>query len=428
MHRTVLEFCQRVLTEDLITGKAVLEVGSYNHNGTVRPHCESLNPARYWGVDAAEGDGVDQVANCEQLTSHVGEDWDVVICTELLEHVQDWRSCFLELAQALKPGGTLLITTRSPGYGYHPYPEDHWRYTPDDLRRVCRVLDLVPTVLMDDPGPFGVFLMARKPMTWRPQPERLAKITMSGVEPEQSAAKLNGHTVNGQKLVVAFPLYVHLEPRFFMSWLQVDTSNVVWKTAVDGSMDLPMKMESIVNEAYRNAPDFDRLIIVEQDMIIPPDGLARMAQYQPEHDIVGSVFFKHEFPHHVMAWMQVDSPAYSPLTKDVVKTMVDNPALYEVDAVAMGFTAISRRVFDEWDRSVPMWTPAPPLNGHDLHFCNEAKKQGFKVWLDSGIGCGHLTNVPIGYEHSQAALEKVEPMTWQQARECGMDTERLEVM
>ena len=175
---------------------------------------------------------------------------------------------------------------------------------------------------------------------------------------------------------------------------------------------LPMAMHTLINEAFEKCPDFDRLVIMEHDMIPPVDAFERIGQYGDEHDIVGTMYFKHEWPHHVMAWMQVKPPYYSPLTAAVTRQMVETPALYEVDAVAMGFTAIRRQVFEGWDRGVPMWDPVAPLVGHDLHFCNEAKKQGFKVWVDSGIGCGHLTTMPIGYGHSQQALEADPPPRW----------------
>jgi hypothetical protein len=178
-------------------------------------------------------------------------------------------------------------------------------------------------------------------------------------------------------------------------------------------------MRSLVAMAFDMfGDDWDRLVVFEHDMIPPLEAFNRIAQYRPEHDIVGTMYFKHHWPHHVMAWMQMAPPQFSPLTAEVVRTMYDNQALYEVDGVAMGFTSIARRVFEEWDPNVPMWDPIPPLVGHDLHFCNEAKKQGFKVWLDSGIGCGHLTLMPVGYQHSQEALAEDDSLkTWEQAME-----------
>jgi hypothetical protein len=214
-----------------------------------------------------------------------------------------------------------------------------------------------------------------------------------------------------QKIVVAFPLYRQVPVSWFFTWLKMSKLNVAAVVGTE-AMYLPMAMAELVNQAFKECPDFDRLVIFEHDMLPPLDGLDRIATYRDEHDIVGCTYFKHDWPHHVMAWMKVQPPFYSPLTAEVVKEMVDTPALYEVDAVAMGFTAIRREVFERWDRQVPMWDPTPPLVGHDLHFCNEAKKQGFKVWVDSGIGCGHLTLVPIGYGHSQEALALSEPPRW----------------
>lgn len=226
-----------------------------------------------------------------------------------------------------------------------------------------------------------------------------------------------------QKLVIAMPLYQHISTAFFFNWLQMDKTHVASVVATDGSMYLPQKMETLVAKAFEQCPDFDRLVVLEQDMIPPLDAFTRIAQYGYEHDIVGSTYFKHEPPHHVMAWMQVDKPRFSPLTREVVRTMVDHPALYEVDGVAMGLTTIARHVLEDWNPDVPMWVPTPPMVGHDLHFCNEAKKpqhgpdanRAFKIFLDSGIGCAHLTTMPIGYPHFLEALSENEPETWAEA-------------
>lgn len=220
-----------------------------------------------------------------------------------------------------------------------------------------------------------------------------------------------GGEIDGQKIVVAWPLYRQVPVAWLFQWTKMDKSHVAAVVGTE-AMYIELAMNQLVDAAYAECPDFDRLVVMEHDMIPPLNAFERIAQYRDEHDIVGTMYFKHDWPHHVMAWMQVQAPYYSPLTAEVTKTMIDTPALYEVDAVAMGFTAIRREVFEKWDRSVSMWKPTPPLVGHDLHFCNEAKKQGFKVWVDSGIGSGHLTLVPIGYPHSQEALAIAQPKRW----------------
>src|SRR5262245_791858 len=111
-----------------IAGKRVLEVGSrivQSPDLTLRPHLVSLRPSLLLGVDAEPGQGVDRVVDAGALVDTFGPGaFDTVVCTEVVEHVRDWRSVFTNLKGVLRPGGVLLLTTRSPGFPYHGWPHD----------------------------------------------------------------------------------------------------------------------------------------------------------------------------------------------------------------------------------------------------------------------------------------------------------------
>lgn len=190
MHQSVHDYVHRVIEVDVVLGRSVLEVGSFNVNGSVRPYVESLGAAKYLGVDKRTGPGVDLAVDCEELTATVGDDWDVVISTEMLEHVENWRECMIQLACAVKPGGRLLLTTRSPGFPRHGYdlPEeidprkihDHWRYTVADMTAIMTALDLV-AIVEEDPLEPGVFVFAFKPFSWLPDLPALHNIAVAGL-------------------------------------------------------------------------------------------------------------------------------------------------------------------------------------------------------------------------------------------------------
>lgn len=168
MHESVLDWFEETLTADDVKGRQVLEVGSYDVNGSVRPLLEGYDPASYLGVDRVAGPGVDLVVDAEELTESLGVDCcDVLVSTEMLEHCSDWRQCVREIVAALRPGGLLMLTTRSVGFMWH-CPPDCWRYTPHALQSVFGPAhaDLELEVLCQDPQAPGVFLRSRKPIRW----------------------------------------------------------------------------------------------------------------------------------------------------------------------------------------------------------------------------------------------------------------------
>ena len=157
-----VSFAQASLQEEEVRGKTVLEVGSCDFNGSVRNVVSLWQPLKYVGVDLCPGPGVDEVCDVGDLVRRFGAgSMDLVVSTELLEHVAKWRVAVSNLKRVLKPGGTLLITTRSLGFGYHGYPFDFWRFEVEDMRVVF--CDLHIEILEKDPVCPGVFLKARKP-------------------------------------------------------------------------------------------------------------------------------------------------------------------------------------------------------------------------------------------------------------------------
>jgi len=146
-----------------VAQKRIIEIGSCDHlTGTVRAVYETWNPREYVGTDMAPGPGVDLVVDVSKLLERFGPaSFDVVVTTETFEHIRDWRAAVHNIKGVLRPGGILIVTTRSRGFPFHYFPGDYWRYELNDFREIFA--DLSIENLLSDPQEPGVFVRARKP-------------------------------------------------------------------------------------------------------------------------------------------------------------------------------------------------------------------------------------------------------------------------
>ncbi len=106
----------------------ILDVGSYDVNGTLRPVAPAGAP--YTGIDLSAGPGVDLVLEDARRYPFPNDSFDLVVSTSCFEHDPMFWVSFLEMNRVLRPGGHMYINAPSNG-GYHAYPRDNWRFYPD---------------------------------------------------------------------------------------------------------------------------------------------------------------------------------------------------------------------------------------------------------------------------------------------------------
>lgn len=159
MHKAVAAWVEGiVLAEGLDDPELfVVELGSYDVNGSVR----HLFGPDYLGIDMRPGPGVDRVAQVWD-TGVSPASVDVVVSTEMLEHCERPQDAFDEIHRILKPGGCLLLTTRSPGYPPHDYPSDYYRFTVIDLQEWFAYAGVLWLDASEDPEAPGAFCYGRK--------------------------------------------------------------------------------------------------------------------------------------------------------------------------------------------------------------------------------------------------------------------------
>ncbi len=161
----MLEFFIDNIKDEDFNSKRIVEVGSKYVNGSIQPIIKKYyHPKEYFGVDISPGKMVDLVLSVEELPNYFGADsFDTVISTEMIEHIKDWRLAINAMKTILKPNGTIFLTTRSKGFGYHGYHYDFWRYEVEDLEKIFSDFKIIS--LKKDKNAPGVFLKAQKNRT-----------------------------------------------------------------------------------------------------------------------------------------------------------------------------------------------------------------------------------------------------------------------
>jgi SAM-dependent methyltransferase len=90
--------------------------------------------SEYVGVDVVAHPAADLVGSVEALPVDDAT-FDVVLCTQVLEHCDDPARAVAELRRVTAPGGRVLASTHGVQV-YHPSPQDYWRWTHAGLRRL----------------------------------------------------------------------------------------------------------------------------------------------------------------------------------------------------------------------------------------------------------------------------------------------------
>lgn len=160
-----------------------------------------------------------------------------------------------------------------------------------------------------------------------------------------------------------------------------------WSTA--GEIFVPFAREELAKTALNFGCDY--LFMIDDDQLADPDLVFSLAKHNV--DIVGALTFTRNPPHNPVIYETVEGydpsskARYGPFTRQV-KSYPRN-RLVECDAIGFGCVLINTRVL----KALPQpWFMGSHGTGEDIHFCLEAKKRGFRVFMDTAQKMGHLGN------------------------------------
>jgi hypothetical protein len=195
----------------------------------------------------------------------------------------------------------------------------------------------------------------------------------------------------------------HLTAAAAMSLLMIDFSWVPKGQNVQRSIITGGILTMQRNEAVQRMQG-DWLLFIDDDMVFEPDAVKQLVEVQREHDldIVGGLCFRRQPPHQPTLYMR-EGPTSGGY--NFLERWDDGPV--EVDATGLAFCLITRRAF-ETIAGTPMpsfderASTRPPsffgwnnILGEDLQFCQDAKKHGLKIWVDTRIEIGHVSEFTV---------------------------------
>ena len=147
---------------------------------------------------------------------------------------------------------------------------------------------------------------------------------------------------------------------------------------------------------YAIQNDFDYVLWLDSDMVMPKDTIARF-----QHDLeitdapmITGVYVKRYFPTAPVLYKEISEPIRKPdgtIEKNIV-TYDDFPRdkLFTVDGCGFGCCITSTKLLKEvWDKFGPAFHPYP-WAGEDISFCHRVNQLGYRICCDPDVSCGHI--------------------------------------
>ena len=156
-------------------------------------------------------------------------------------------------------------------------------------------------------------------------------------------------------------------------------------------------------DARRIALDrnYDALLTVESDMVVPPDALERLAAV--ETDVAYGLYAMRTGAHHWNIATHVDRFEIVPMSANPLDAKERWGMIVECDGVGLGCTLIRRHVLEKV--AFRFYKGA-----HTDHlFAVDVKTAGFTQAADTSVTCGHIVGTQVVYPTNTGCLWRMQP-------------------
>lgn len=136
----------------------------------------------------------------------------------------------------------------------------------------------------------------------------------------------------------------------------------------------------------------DYILWLDSDMVFQPDTLERMMAVLDEHeeiDILSGLYFRRATPFTPVAFDKLDVGDNGMLEFEDLAEIPDG--LKEIAGCGFGCVLMRTQcLYDIAGKYGGVWFSPMANAGEDCAFCIRARDEGFRIWLDPSIECGHM--------------------------------------
>ena len=193
-----------------------------------------------------------------------------------------------------------------------------------------------------------------------------------------------------------------------ISWVMLDRSSWLGKDEYINQYIIQGHVLTLQRNECVRSMQGEWLLFIDDDMTFQPDAVRRLIETQQKYDLdmVGALCFQRAAPHQPTLYMR-EQPTEG---KYVFLEDWNEGDVVEVDATGMAFVLIHRRVFEGIAGEFPTLEQRSKGNppsyfrwdergfGEDMTFCQDAKKAGFRIFVDTSIKIGHVGEMTVTHE------------------------------
>jgi len=182
-------------------------------------------------------------------------------------------------------------------------------------------------------------------------------------------------------VVIGIPYWGDVDSDFVNSIIQLDKPGghgAVVFSRTERTQVVPAR-NLIANRALEYNSQW--LLFIDTDMVFGAKSLTQLLSHatgNKDISIIGGLAYKRRPPFEPCIFMPKEGNKWR------YCKVPDDPGIYEVGAIGMGFTLIKTQVLKDLKK--------PYFKGwrEDLNFCNNARKAGHRVFVDTTVQVGHL--------------------------------------